>query len=686
MPRTVSEYDQLLKMEQDGHFHVLYNISHYGYFLEVILHSIKNHPDSDTVLMIDESWLSPETTEFIHGIDCIPGFCHFILYNESKFRKKSDITVEMIISYFDKLLMDNNHSINDFDIVYSGFDTIHAFGIYLNHKGKHYQLFDGNLVASVNESEPLFEKSPYHKLLKKYHALTWNSPFVDGVIYTLGNSEEDIKNKLKLGNHPYKNRSIAVGKEVRYFDKITYLNSMEQSLLNQLLVFFKIPDFHCKDIDILLLTSSFFTHSGKYIHDSSLTPFEEYIFPFLVLIDTQFDGLNEIIIKPHPNNEIPLLSRNYYLSDYTYIPGFVPSELLSHCGAHYSKGVSPGSNSILTFSLDNVVTFPRSFFYNLDKYLYLYIFQDIASKLKIDTIVFYNSDSNFVDSLDVISDIHIDSSFSKDDVKSIIYFDSVEEYESHIGELSGIVIIPFSEKYAFDGDSIIMSIEGVAENSVNIPSFVNKCVIIKAASRIRNFFVHYFFIKSFKQSNFNLLFHNISFKNYVLDTIRSNLIVNESIDSYLSRCITMHSNKELTSDSLINIMKCFIYNPLISNKYRHTYFSLLWKRSDPNDDKELIHIISYMYCTKDNYAYRYHAWLYKQGKIVHQDYNMAAILLRKAVAKNIPRSIYELCSTLLLINTDESLSECKILLNKLDLSSDERAIKIKSILDSKFDN
>jgi len=193
---------------------VVYNVSHYGLLSRIIMYNMAKHPNDRCVLLMDIGWLSEESLEFIKQVERVPSFDVFIPYSESDISDSVDgRTYEKCVDYFGKKLSDAGINIKDADVVYSGFDTIHAFGLFLEANQKHHNLFDGNMVTST-DSAGFLDKSEYHRLLRDKKAITWNSPLVDSVIYTLGHSFDEIKEIMVTNNHPSKNREPAFGKTI----------------------------------------------------------------------------------------------------------------------------------------------------------------------------------------------------------------------------------------------------------------------------------------------------------------------------------------------------------------------------------------------------------------------------------------------------------------------------------------
>ena len=191
---------------------VLYNVGHYGIMSRMMMYNMVCHKGDRCVMILDRGWLSEESEEFIDSVSSVPSFEAFCTYDESEISPTLETrTAEACVAYFDKILSKIGIKIEDADAVYSGFDTIHAFGLYLAEKQIIHTLFDGNMVTSTDGAGYL-DKSVYHRLLRDRKAITWNSPLVERVIYTLGHSFDEIKEIMIRNNHPSKNREPAVGK------------------------------------------------------------------------------------------------------------------------------------------------------------------------------------------------------------------------------------------------------------------------------------------------------------------------------------------------------------------------------------------------------------------------------------------------------------------------------------------
>ncbi|MCQ2069986.1 MAG: hypothetical protein MJZ68_02530 [archaeon] len=364
---------------------VLFNISHYGRLAHMIAYSMTHHKDDRCILLIDTGWLSAETEEFVRSLESIPSFERFYLYDEGDIeRTEGKKDMDTVTRYFDTLMEKVGVDIHDFKKVYTGFDTIHAFGLYLAAKQVRYAISDGPFSSSTDDSH-VFDRSEYHALLGEKKAMTWNSPLVEKVVYTMGNSFEEIKQKMFENNHPSKGREPAQGKDIEFFPLEAAFSLMTPEDKQAVFDFFRIPEFDGSECVLLLLTSSFFL-TEKYVsaHEDTMTWEEMYLLPYRLLLDRIPIGDRRLIIKAHPNTRISPVSLSVLFPGVVYIPGYVPSDILKFVDMNIGLGISPGSNSISTMSIERSYTLPRLYFGNLDMFRELPFMVDLSKKLGFD--------------------------------------------------------------------------------------------------------------------------------------------------------------------------------------------------------------------------------------------------------------------------------------------------------------
>ncbi|MCQ2070579.1 MAG: sel1 repeat family protein [archaeon] len=398
---------------------VLCNVSHYGRISHMMAYAMACHRDDDCYLLLDEGWFSEETAAFISSKTEIPPFKRFVLYNENLIpggKREKDI-----VQYFDKVFDGLGFGLDSADEVYTCFDTVHAFGIYLSVKGKHHTLIDTNLSTSTDNSR-IFERTDYHRRLGEYRALTWNSPLVDKVVYTLGESFEEIKEKLIKNDHPSKDREPAVGKVTEFHTLETAFGKMGPDGKKAILDFFtdNIPK---ERSDLLLMTSSFFVRTDlfkRYLYRMDRN--EAYLMPYRFMMDRVKNDSNGLIVKAHPNDAIPPELFDEAFPDATYIPGYVPSDIMKFLDMDIDLGISPGSNSISTMDIGNTVTFPRELFRRFELMYLVPVMEDISDILGCGRVSLRRTTDDLCDSLKRIFD-HMSGS-----LLSVGYYSSWDAY------------------------------------------------------------------------------------------------------------------------------------------------------------------------------------------------------------------------------------------------------------------
>ena len=344
---------------------VLYNISHYAYISPVILHKKLFHDGQDAVLLMDSGWFSQETKDFMknHGFK-VPFFGHCYEYCESalKVAKDEDNLEKNISKFFDKALQDVGYNLSDFSEIYSGFDRIHAFGIYLSYNCIKHNLFDINTLTQLPDDFLLGRKDAYSHLLAKHKALRGDSPLVKKVIYTT--TQCDIRSQIIEYN--LSNKGILPERKNVFFSVSDSVALLKDEDKKELASFFEISTEDCgKRNTILFTTSNFFLHTtGLYEkYRGIMGRGETFLYPYRILLDYLFEGSPEdLIIKTHPNTIIAKKLKDEYFPGVMYLPGYVPSELLKLFDLKISTTISPGSNAALTYEADRTIALPRSYF------------------------------------------------------------------------------------------------------------------------------------------------------------------------------------------------------------------------------------------------------------------------------------------------------------------------------------
>lgn len=166
---------------------VLYHVGHYGYFPKMLLHKLHYHTNSDAIFLLTMR-KGPTYTFMEKWNETNSDLGLVFLYSDGTdkiFRKKSNIVSleQEIRYYFEELFQKIGTRLEDFDVVYSGFDWYHAFGAYLSISGKEYMLFDMDNV--ILDRSMLYDLSrhpdsqmTYWEILKKHKSLDPYSKYV----------------------------------------------------------------------------------------------------------------------------------------------------------------------------------------------------------------------------------------------------------------------------------------------------------------------------------------------------------------------------------------------------------------------------------------------------------------------------------------------------------------------------
>ncbi|MCB5272407.1 MAG: hypothetical protein LHW56_11280, partial [Candidatus Cloacimonetes bacterium] len=124
---------------------VLYHAGHYGFVSKFLIHKMSRHDNDRAIILVDCTFASPETREFLSGWKEENGSgCEIITYADRAFwdYKSIDEVRQAIIEFFDNLICKLDLSIKSVDYIYSGYDGLNAFAVYLCTQGVKYVAFD----------------------------------------------------------------------------------------------------------------------------------------------------------------------------------------------------------------------------------------------------------------------------------------------------------------------------------------------------------------------------------------------------------------------------------------------------------------------------------------------------------------------------------------------------------------
>ena len=392
--------------------YVLYNISHYGYLTTVLLHKHVFHKHDYGVLIAENSWFSGQTKEFINSKNSVPFFDEFYAYSGATRKNDTgeDILENDIVSMFNDLFEKCKYGFDKYSHIYTGFDGIHAFGVYLSIKEKRYTVFDLLAITSRSDKTYLDKKLPYYNLLVRHKALTGRNPLIDGIIYTAADSFEGIKEITEKNNISDVFRPLPDIKNVSFFTPNNAKKKLGTEAVRELSDFFDFSFDGKTEYTVLFTTSQVFFGTTNLVEEFKglMKESDIFLFPFKVLIDYFYAGDHtELIVKLHPNAPVNKEKIEKNLRSIKTIPGYAPSELLDVLNLNVSSAISCGSNAIFTYETKKTLPFPRSYFNYFRRLYSLHLSLSLAKFLGNATL-FIDLDAPEALSELLISNIFVD--------------------------------------------------------------------------------------------------------------------------------------------------------------------------------------------------------------------------------------------------------------------------------------
>ena len=297
---------------------VLYHMGHYGYLSKFLIHELTYHKDDNIVLIWENTFSSLETNNFMSTWNIKNSkLGKLYIYHDSIFWHESDMdSLELeIIKEFDNLFKKINIDIENFDYIYSGCDGLNAFTAYLGMKGIKYTVFDLNGTSLKKDSLYDASKVKYGKnsetyldVLKKYRALSADSEYCGCVIWDSPNYIDGKENKV-----------------IDYVESLHSLSDVDKKIL--------VSAFYDQDMQLsgeytLIPLRSYASIKYSKIKFDEIPPIQNFIYPYRLLIDYSCDELDKLLIKAHPNYEIPSKILEINFPGSIYIPGYFPFEFL----------------------------------------------------------------------------------------------------------------------------------------------------------------------------------------------------------------------------------------------------------------------------------------------------------------------------------------------------------------------
>jgi len=654
---------------------ILYNISHYGYLSPVLLHSAIKNKENRNFLLIDSLGFSDETKEFVDEIKSIPFFENFIIYNEGQHYDDKDEKQSLkncFVKLFDDSLNKFGIELEDVDEVYTGFDTSHAFGIYLAIKKKSHYIFDFNLITTRPMEVYIYLSGAtnYAELICENNALTWDSPLVKGVIYTLGSSHEEIRKLLVESNSSMKNRPHAGDeKDNSFFTVKDNITMLTQNDLSKIREFFGIPDLGGREYDVLFLNGP---HFAKAFYDRyrDVSTYEEaFMYPYRVLLDYLPITIANLAIKTHPKISIRAVMMEKMFLETLYIAGYIPSELFSLYNMKIKFSISAGSTSQFSITADKKIALPRSYlldsnFENMNKIMAVIYLSD---HLGLDNVYFSREIPTILTSY--FSEIFHKSMTSTEKTKNVtvryhanqldVFGDCKNRQDINVFCMSQDVLDYFGKDNLF-----LLSIKKEQIDDGSIPNLSDEYLLIETKNEKYLKLIETYGKNIFMKYSGVMITHDIA-RPTDFDYHDDNVVDKNSVEFLAENgnlacqrilAIRYYRTKDVkllkkAADYLRNVM-----NTGRVRESKNALVGVLMKINTEESLKEAYEVASLYAGKGDAVAMVMLARMYRDGKHVRTDLNEAAKWMRSAVEKSGSWS-GELIGVLMKINTEESLKE-----------------------------
>lgn len=334
---------------------ILYCCQHPGCVLKALVHKFKFHPNDSAFFFVEG--LNLKNTQNLT----------FIKYSDGKNVYTGQNTTDLLDSinqYINKLLIDNQLSLYEFDEIYTIYDLNNIFSLFFSINSISYNIIEScsDLLVKCSNKLPVKESNRY-----SYDTLSSNCNSLDGknkhvkriYLYSSVSSNKYLKNY----NLEYK----AV-----IFDYLKALSSIldeYRPILNDIYSITKIDKFTY----IYMLSSVNFTYTylskfkpTLYLIDSNKEN-EVYRFYFTIL-DYYFSNKksNNFYIKPHPTSTQRYIEK---YSNFQILSSLEPIELLANANTSIISVGPSTACDILKAQNINVVSFGNNFFkfyYNIE--------------------------------------------------------------------------------------------------------------------------------------------------------------------------------------------------------------------------------------------------------------------------------------------------------------------------------
>ena len=577
---------------------VLYHAGHYGFVSKFLIHKMSRHDNDRAIILVDCTFASPETREFLSGWKEENGSgCEIITYADRAFwdYKSIDEVRQAIIEFFDNLICKLDLSIKSVDYIYSGYDGLNAFAVYLCTQGVKYVAFDvlGN-TTNFWSADSLYDNKrvkytntaqAYLDLMKEYDVLTARSEYVSSILFT------DVSRTTTI-------------KDYDYFDYISDIKSLSTINKERLRKIYQLDKISLsKGVVIPLRSYATVKYSGVE-YDLNITPFQKFLWTYRVVVDCFYDSEDTIILKAHPNYALPVDVVNTFPNS-IYVGGHVPFDLMEVTGLKNLNYLSIGGSSPSFSTVKEITILPESFF-----------------SVSLQLFAFYTS---YVISKALFgNECRIDFKDDRDRKRWSSFFMSLSKKCMIISNAPNVII----------ADSKSTSSEEL-EYIVNILDFDSAIILHNPdIHKLTNksFITYFRIVKKEREGYRQDIMGTIS------DEFIAVLYLNPKIQSVLEG---LHYRKSMYRCNLD-----FVIEPLVS-----------WQPTSGADFVNSFDVIHKCAIAGDVESIGCLARVFRDGKGVKQDLGKAAEWMRKAADKNIGWAKNELFDILWRINTPESQEE-----------------------------
>ena len=577
---------------------VLYHAGHYGFVSKYLIHKMSRHDNDRAIILVDCTFASPETREFLSGWKEDNGSgCEIITYADGTFWKYKAVEEvrQAIIEFFDNMMCKLDLNIKSVDYIYSGYDGLNAFAAYLCTQGVKYVAFDvlGN-TTNFRLAESFYDNKrvrytntaqAYLDLMKEYDVLTARSEYVSSILFT------DVSRTTNV-------------RDYEYFDYISDIKSLSTTNKERLRKIYQLDKISLsKGVVVPLRSYATVKYSGVE-YDSNITPFQKFLWIYRVVVDCFHDSEDTIILKAHPNYALPADVVNTFPNS-IYVGGHVPFDLMEVTGLKNLKFLSIGGTSPSFSTVKEIICLPENFF-SASLQLFAMLSSYIISKATFG------------------NECRIDFKDDEDRKRWSSFFTSLSKKCMKISNAPNIIIADSkrtsSEELEYmvnmlDYDSVII-LHNPEINKLSNKSFITYFQIVKKEH------------EGYRQD----IMGTIS------DEFIAVLYLNPKIQSVLEG---LHYRKSMSRCSLD-----FVIEPLVS-----------WQPTSGADFVDSFDVIHKCAIAGHVESIGYLARVFRDGKGVKQDLDKAAEWMRKAADKNIGWAKNELFDILWRINTPESKEE-----------------------------